>query len=123
MVSIFCNDNDIMISQYSPVISQDYVNGGGLTDLSPSSRRGDPEPDGVDRDAEHGAAGHEVSDSVGPPGVVVVLVDQVLPGDQLEEEDASADGRGDDGPAAHKEVAGVVANHVVEGQSEPPEAR
>ena len=41
----------------------------------------------------------------------------------LEEEDASADSRSDNGPAAHKEVAGVVANHVVEGQSEPPEAR
>ena len=74
-----------MISQYSPVISQDYVNGGGLTDLSPSSRRGDPEPDGVDRDAEHGAGGHEVANSVSPPGVVVLLVDQVLPGDELQQ--------------------------------------
>ena len=55
-----------------------------LTDLSPSSRRGDPEPDGVGRDAEHGAAGHEVANSVSPPWVVVVLVHQVLPGDQLQ---------------------------------------
>ena len=84
MVSIFCNDDDMMISQYPLLISQDYVNGGGLTDLSPSSRRGDPEPDGVGRDAEHGAAGHEVANSVSPPWVVVVLVDQVLPGDQLQ---------------------------------------
>ena len=69
---------------------------------------------------------------------MVVLVDEVLPGDELrepgwcesywldwahlEEEDASADSRSDEGPAAHKEVAGVVANHVVEGQSEPPGA-
>jgi len=92
----------------------------GIHFLSPSSRRGDPQPDGVGRDTNHGAAGHEVSNSVSPPGVVVVLVDEVLPGDELEEEDASADSRSDEGPAAHKEVAGVVANHVVEGQSEPP---
>ena len=108
------------------------------TDLSPCSGRGDPEPDGVARDAEHGAGRHHVSHGVSPPGVFVVLVDQVLPGQQLqstrlgyksrtplahlEEEDARTDSRSDDRPAAHKEVAGVVANHVVEGQSEPPRA-
>ena len=103
--------------------------------LSPSARGGDPQPDGVAGDAEHGAASHEVSDSMSPPGVVVVLVHQVLPGHQLqstlllltledaiasdlEEEDASADSRSDDGPAADEEVAGVVSNHVVQGKSE-----
>jgi len=45
--------------------------------------RGEPEPGGVGGDADHGAAGHEVSDGVGPPGVVVPLVHQVLPGHQL----------------------------------------
>ena len=70
-----------------------------------------------------------------PPGVVVVLVHQVLPGHQLqstlllltledaiasdlEEEDASADSRSDDGPTTDEEVAGVVSNHVVQGKSE-----
>ena len=53
------------------------------------------------------------------PGVVVVLVDQVLPGDQLEHEHPGADERGDDGPAADEEVARVVSNHVVQGQAEP----
>ena len=38
----------------------------------------------------------------------------------LEEKDASTDGRGDDGPAGHEEVAGVVANHVVHRYPEPP---
>jgi len=90
----------------------------GIHFLSPSARGGDPQPDGVAGDAEHRAARHEVSDSMSPPGVVVVLVHQVLPGHQLEEEDASADSRSDDGPAADEEVAGVVSNHVVQGKSE-----
>ena len=55
---------------------------------------------------------------MGPPGVVVVLVDQVLPGDQLEEEDPGADQGGYDGPAGHKEVAGVVSNHVAHSNTE-----
>ena len=53
-----------------------------------------------------------------PPGVVVVLVDQVLPGHQLEEEDAGADEGRDYSPAADEEVARIVANHVVESQAE-----
>ena len=53
-----------------------------------------------------------------PPGVVVVLVDQVLPGDQLEEEDPGANQGGYDGPAGHKEVAGVVSNHVAHSNTE-----
>ena len=53
-------------------------------DLSPCSRRGDPQPDGVARDAEHGAGRHHVAHSVSPPGILVVLVDQVLPGQQLQ---------------------------------------
>ena len=57
---------------------------------------------------------------MGPPGVVVVLVDQVLPGDQLEEEDPGADEGGDDCPAGNKEVARVVANHVAHGNSPTP---
>ena len=58
---------------------------------------------------------------MGPPGVVVVLVDQVLPGDQLEEEDPGADEGGDDCPASNKEVAGVVANHVAHCNTESSE--
>ena len=45
---------------------------------------GEPEPGSVGGDADHGAAGHEVADSVGPPGIVVALVHQVLPGNQLQ---------------------------------------
>ncbi len=45
--------------------------------------RCEPEPGGVGGDAYHGAAGHEVADGVGPPGVVVPLVHQVLPCHQL----------------------------------------
>ena len=48
------------------------------------------------------------------------LVHEVLPGDELEDEDSRADERGDDSPAAHEEVAGVVADHVVQRQPEPP---
>ena len=55
---------------------------------------------------------------MGPPGVVVVLVDQVLPGDQLEEEHPGADEGGDDRPAGNKEVAGVVSDHVAHGHTE-----
>ena len=88
--------------------------------LSPSSRSGEPEPGRVGRDADHGAARHEVAHSVRPPGIVIVLVHQVLPGDELEEEDAGADEGRDDGPAADEEVAGVVADHVIQSQSEPP---
>ena len=67
---------------------------------------------------------------------MVVLVHQVLPGHQLkqnspytqeeeeeanlEEENSSADCRSDDSPAANKEVAGIVSNHVVQSQAEPP---
>lgn len=79
-----------------------------------------PEPDGVDRDADHGGARHDVAESVRPPWVVITLVDDVLPSEQLEEEDASTDGGGDDGPAGDEEVAGVVADHVVHRQAEPP---
>ena len=89
--------------------------------LSPSSRSGEPEPSSVGRDTDHGATGHEVTHGMRPPGIVIVLVDQVLPGDQLEEEDARADERSDDGPAADKEVAGVVAYHVIQSQPESPE--
>ena len=39
----------------------------------------------------------------------------------LEEEDASTDGGGDNGPAGDEEVAGVVADHVVHRQAEPPD--
>ena len=39
----------------------------------------------------------------------------------LEEEDSPADGGGDDGPADDEEVARVVANHVVHGQTEASE--
>jgi hypothetical protein len=46
--------------------------------------RGEPEPGGVGGDTDHGAAGHEVADGVGPPGVVVPLVHQVLPCHQLQ---------------------------------------
>jgi hypothetical protein len=46
--------------------------------------RGEPEPAGVGGDADHGAAGHEVANGVGPPGVVVPLVHQVLPCHQLQ---------------------------------------
>ena len=90
MVSIFCNDNDEMRSQYHNtlyciLISQYYVNNtGDWSDLSPCSRRCDPEPDGVARDAKHGAARHHVANNVRPPGVVVLLVDQVLPGHELQ---------------------------------------
>ena len=56
-----------------------------------------------------------------PPGVVVVLVHQVLPGHQLEEEHAGADQGRDHGPARHKEVARVVADHVIQGQAEAPD--
>ncbi len=52
------------------------------------ARRGEPEPGGVGRNADHGAAGHEVADGVGPPGVVVPLVHQVLPGHQLQQQHA-----------------------------------
>ncbi len=45
--------------------------------------RGEPEPGGVGGDADHGAAGHEVANGVGPPGVVVPLVHEVLPCHQL----------------------------------------
>ena len=38
----------------------------------------------------------------------------------LEEEDARTDGWSDHRPASHKEVARVVADHVVHRQSEPP---
>ena len=89
------------------------------THLSPSARGGEPEPGGVCGDAGHGGGGHEVAHGVRPPGVVVVLVHQVLPGHQLEEEHAGADERRDHRPARHKEVAGVVADHVVERQAEP----
>ena len=51
--------------------------------LSPGARGGDPQVDRVDGDAHHAAARHEVADSVGPPGVVVALVDDVFPGYQL----------------------------------------
>jgi len=88
--------------------------------LSPGAWRGPPEPARVCRDTDHGAAGHEVAHRVSPPRVVVVLVHEVLPGDELEDEDARADERCDDSPAAHEEVAGVVADHVVQRQPEPP---
>ena len=39
----------------------------------------------------------------------------------LEEEDPAADGRGEDRPAAHEEVARVVTDHVVHGEPEPSE--
>ena len=55
------------------------------THLSPSARSGEPEPGGVCGDAGHGGGGHEVAHGVRPPGVVVVLVDEVLPGDELRE--------------------------------------
>ena len=59
-----------------------------------------PEPDGVDRDADHGGARHDVAESVRPPNghnyhwfhhrkcmrlpwVVITLVDDVLPSEQL----------------------------------------
>ena len=48
------------------------------------------------------------------------LVHQVLPGHQLEEEHAGADQRRDHRPAGHEEVARVVANHVVQSQTETP---
>ena len=68
---------------------------------------------------------------------MVVLVHQIFPGHQLkqnshysqeeeeeeanlEEENSSADCRSDDSPAANKEVAGIVSNHVVQSQAEPP---
>jgi len=84
----------------------------GIHFLSPSSLRVEPQPSSICRNANHGRSRHEVSKGVGPPGVVVVLVDQVLPGDQLEEEDPGADEGGDDCPASDEEVARVVANHV-----------
>jgi hypothetical protein len=40
--------------------------------------------------------------------------------DDLEEEDTGADGGCDDRPAGHEEVAGVVADHVLQGLTEPP---
>ena len=80
-----------------------------LTDLSPSSRRGDPEPDGVGRDAEHGAAGHEVTNSVSPPGVVVVLVDEVLPGDELREPGLSLSLTGWTGLTLKKKMPAQIA--------------
>jgi len=92
----------------------------GIHFLSPSAWSGHPQPDGIAGDAEHGAGCHEVSDSVGPPGVVVVLVHQVLPGHQLEEENASANSRSDNSPASNKEVAGIVANHVTDALSKSP---
>ena len=51
---------------------------------------------------------------------MVVLVDQVFPSSQLEEEDPGTDERGDDRPAANEEVARVVANHVAHGNSPTP---
>ena len=51
---------------------------------------------------------------------MVVLVDQVFPSSQLEEEDPGTDERGDDRPAANEEVAWVVANHVAHGNSPTP---
>lgn len=89
--------------------------------LSPGARGGEPQPGCVDGDAGHGGDGHEVAHGVRPPGVVVVLVHQVLPGHQLEEEHAGADQRRDDGPARHEEVARVVADHVIQGQTEAPD--
>lgn len=56
--------------------------------LSPGSGGGEPEPGRVNGDAGHGGGGHEVAHGMCPPGVVVVLVHQVLPGHQLEEEHA-----------------------------------
>merc|ERR1719210_2478685 len=91
----------------------------GIHFLSPSSLRVEPQPSSVRRNTNHGGSRHEVSKGVGPPGVVVVLVDQVLPGDQLEEEDPGADEGGDACPAGNKEVAGVVANHVAHCNTEP----
>lgn len=88
--------------------------------LSPGAGGGEPQPGGVDGDAGHGGDGHEVAHGVRPPGVVVVLVHQVLPGHQLEEEHAGADQGRDHSPARHKEVARVVADHVIQGQAEAP---
>ena len=90
------------------------------THLSPGSGSGEPEPGRVDGDAGHGGGGHEVAHGVRPPGVVVLLVHQVLPGHQLEEEHARADEGRDDRPARNEEVARVVADHVIQGQSETP---
>ena len=90
------------------------------THLSPGSWGGEPKPGGVDGDAGHGGRGHEVAHGVRPPGVVVLLVHQVLPGHQLEEEHARADEGRDDRPARNEEVARVVADHVIQGQSETP---
>lgn len=92
----------------------------GVHFLSPGSRGGEPEPGGVDGDTGHRGGGHEVAHEVSPPGVVVVLVHKVLPGHQLEEEHARADQRRDHRPAGHEEVARVVANHVVQSQTETP---
>jgi len=88
--------------------------------LSPGALGGRPEPDGVRGDADHGGAGHDVAKGVRPPWVVVSLVHNVLPCEQLEEKDASTDGGSDDGPAGDEEVARVVANHVVHCYPEPP---
>lgn len=90
------------------------------THLSPGSGGGEPEPGRVNGDAGHGGGGHEVAHGMCPPGVVVVLVHQVLPGHQLKEEHAWADERRDHRPASNEEVARVVADHVIEGQSETP---
>jgi hypothetical protein len=40
--------------------------------------------------------------------------------DDLEEEDTGAYSGCDDRPAGYEEVAGVVANHVLQGLTEPP---
>lgn len=87
--------------------------------LSPSAGGGNPQIDGIHRDANHGRACHEVADCMSPPGVFIALVDHVLPCKELEEEDTRTDGRSDDGPAPDEEVAGVVANHVMHCKSEP----
>jgi len=79
-----------------------------------------PEPDCVDGNTDHRRARHDVAERMSPPWIMVALVDDVLPSEQLEEEDAGTDERGDDRPASDEEVTWVVADHVVHRESEPP---